>query len=101
MLQHLMHVLQVLSGLQGFVCGGHALRGAQDCRASWGPRVARAHTSGLCGGHALRGAHSHIILALQGEIGRLSGARRCESRRHTNLTTWLWLAVSASLRTCP
>ena len=39
-MQHLMHVLEVFSGLQGFVKRGHALHGTQDCRASWGPCAA-------------------------------------------------------------
>ena len=47
--QHPMHVLQVFSGLQGFVSGGHALHGTAGLRG--GHRcMGLTHTSALCPG---------------------------------------------------
>ena len=39
-LWHLMRFVLFFKRSEGFVRRGHALRGAQDCRASWGPCVA-------------------------------------------------------------
>ena len=74
---------------QGYVSGGHALRGTQDCRASWGLCVAwdSLRLRGCHGGHALHGTRSHIILE-QREVGGwrwLSGVRRCVGcKAHTD-----------------
>ena len=79
---------------------GHALRGTQDCRASWGPCVAWGSITlqGLRGGiHC--GPTDTSSLKLQGEVGGwrwLSGVRRCGSRKtYSHLTS---LALSPPVR---
>ena len=81
---------------EGFVCGGHALRETQDCRASsWGPCVAWDSLT-FKGPYSAWGSLTRQPL-LQGEVGGwqwLSGVRRGVGRKaRAHLITWLWLRL--------
>ena len=101
-LQHPAHVLQVFSGLQGFVSGSHALHGVQDCRASWGPCSWGSLTpQGFVGGTHCAGFTDASSLKLQGEVGGwrwLSGVPLCEPQDTHPFDKLVALALSPPVR---
>ena len=101
-LQHPVRVLQVFSGLQGFVSGSHALNGAQDCRASWGPCSWGSLTpQGVVGGTHCTGLTDTPSLKLQGEVGGrrwLSGVPLCEPQDTHPFDKLVALALSPPVR---
>ena len=101
-LQHPVRVLQVFSGLQGFVSGSHALHGVQDCRASWGPCPWGSLTpQSVVGGTRCTGFTDASSLKLQGEVGGwrwLSGVPLCEPQDTHPFDKLVALALSPPVR---
>ena len=89
---------------EGFVSGGHAVRGTQNCRASWGPCVVWGSLTLEGLGPRIAWCSSLTCQPLQGEVGGrqwLSGVRHGVSRKaRAHLTTrilWLHLHQAAPL----